>query len=361
MHNDTQVLPGSGIRIEFLQQRTPQAIHDIQQLLVRELWKQDWSEARAREIFEWRYSKLHADEIVLAYDDDRLVAMITAYLRQYRINQELIYIGEPSDWFCLPEYRPTGLGVQVMSAVMQRSEPLLAIGGSSEAKALFPALGWHPPRSISTYTLPLTTRFLVSKASRLLHLPIGVSFSSRPGDKPSSALPAFPQRHDTWPCRRLEPSDLSNALTSPAKSYTVEPLMSSEELEWLYAAPQDLGTFFGLAFVEETGVSAFAVGRLYFHQQLKYAKLIHLQASSPSVEAYTRMLAETVHYASDHHADAMQCRASSPLLQKALARIGFVWSGSHPAFCWSKTGNPIQGDCHLTYLRGDDGIRPYPE
>jgi hypothetical protein len=137
--------------------------------------------------------------------------------------------------------------------------------------------------------------------------------------------------------------------------------MRERELEWLYAAPDVLGTFFCLAFSERIGGKGFALGRLYSYNDVKFGKLIHLQTSSPSVAGYGRMLAETVRHMNDCQADVVQCRASGTFLRRALRRKGFIWSGSHPVYCWVKNGNPPQGDCHLTFLRGDDAIRPYPE
>jgi len=138
------------------------------------------------------------------------------------------------------------------------------------------------------------------------------------------------------------------------------PLIRQHEVQWLHAAPKEMGTFFCLVFPENTGPAGFSIGRLFFGSNLKYARLIHIQTSTPSVEVYARMLAETIRYACDQGADVAQLRASCPLLRRALKQFGFIWSVSTPSYWWAKNGRSRGDKFHLTFLRGDDGIVPYP-
>ena len=352
----------SNIRIKFCQQPSSEVVRDIKQLLMSSLWGRNWCGHRADEIFQWRYGDLPGTETLLAYDAERLVAMIASYLRPYFINGKLTYVREPADWFCLPEYRPLNIGVRLMYMLMDEQEPILSIGGNDGARTLLTALGWQRLPDTTLYTLPLTTKFLASKALRLLHLPATLFQAGRLGEKSWPACPRLLlRRHQTPSWRHLDSATRSTEITSSANLPDVVPLMRERELQWLLRAPEDLGTFFCLEFPEKTGGTAFVLGRLYSYHDLNYGKLIHFQTSSPSVKAYRRILAETVQYLDDLNTDVVQCRASAAFLRQALKTSGFIRSGSNLVYCWGKNGNRLQGTHHLTFLRGDDAIRPYPE
>jgi hypothetical protein len=350
----------SDIRIDFHRQISPEVVQDVKQLVMSNFWQRQWSERVAEEIFSWRYRDLHACEMAVAYHGEHLVAMIASYLRPHLIAQELVLVREPSDWFCLPEYRWMGVGLQLMYMLMDLDEPLLAIGGNDSAMTVLPALGWQRFSAVRNYTLPLTTRFFISKASHLLRAQIIRSAAAKLG---AISLPKFRQRYGenhSW--REVDPTHYVPDMRSAANAYDFLPLLCEQEIEWLYAAPQDLGTFFCLVFPESTGVvTAFALGRLYSYLDLHHAKLIHIHTCSPSVEVYARILGETIGYLQDHKADVVYCRASSPFLRPALRRLGFIGTGLTPAYWWAKDQAPVHGNLHLTFLRGDDAIRPYPE
>ena len=249
-----------------------------------------------------------------------------------------------------------------MYLLMDEGGPFLSIGGSSDANAVLPAVGWYRLADIAIYTLPLTTKFLASKALRVLHLPTMGSAVARSEQRSWPTWAGFLQpRSRTQRWHHLAPSDLSEPMPFAAGIYDLVPLLEKQHLEWLYAAPKQLGTFFCLAFPEDSKVTAFTLGRLFRYQDLTYAKLIHLQTSSPSVEAYAGMLAGTLRYLSEQKADVALCRASCPFLRRALKRGGFIRSAVNPTFWCAKNRTLVQGNFHLTFLRGDDGIRPYPD
>ena len=76
-------LPTPNIRIEFHQQISSKVVVDIKQLLISTLWNRNWSEEQANQIFKWRYGDLASGETLLAYDGDRLVAMVASFRRPY--------------------------------------------------------------------------------------------------------------------------------------------------------------------------------------------------------------------------------------------------------------------------------------
>jgi Acetyltransferase (GNAT) family len=163
--------PASNVRIEFRKYTGPEVLPSISQLTISGLWHRNWSEEVATKILQWRYCELAGGEIMLAYDSDRPVGMIASYLRPYLVRDEVVLVREASDWICLPEYRHLGIGVLLMSNLMDEKEPLLAIGGSETAQAVLSALGWRQLPDIRIYTLPLSIKFPLSEAWRFLSLP----------------------------------------------------------------------------------------------------------------------------------------------------------------------------------------------
>src|SRR5512137_232443 len=84
------------------------------QALLRRWWQQDWSDDFAQRFFAWRYLSRPFGETLLALDNGRCVAILDAFLSPYLFSGRRVTVSETCDWFCLPEYRPLGLGVKLM-------------------------------------------------------------------------------------------------------------------------------------------------------------------------------------------------------------------------------------------------------
>lgn len=354
--------PACDIKIEFLKHTDPQVLASISQLTISGLWHRNWTEELSDRVLQWRFSELEGGEIMLAYDGDRPIGMISSYLRPYLVRDEVMLIREASDWICLPEYRHLGIGVLLMSNLMDEKEPLLAIGGSEIAHEVLSALGWRPLPNVSIYTLPLSIKFLLSEARRFLGLPKSGRGAIRLFGTRWPRLPRFRRKHSlarAWHSPAVPPT---LPVTVPhARFYELMPLIREPEMQWLDAAPPEMGTFFCLAFSEDTGPAGFSIGRLYSHDNLKHAKLIHIQTDAPSVEAYAGILEATIQYCYDQGADVAQFRAFCPILCQALKDCGFMRPVPASVHWWAKDGMLPGSNLHLTFLRGDDGVLPYPE
>jgi Acetyltransferase (GNAT) family len=316
----------------------------------------------ANKILQWRYCELEGCEMMLAYDGDRPVGMIASYLRPYLVRDEVMLVREASDWICLPEYRHLGIGVLLMSNLMDEKEPLLGIGGSETAQAVLSGLGWRRLPDIKIYTLPLSTKFPVNKAWRFLSLPKSGRGAVRLFETRWPPLPRLRRKHYLARAWRYPVVPQTLPVTAPhARFYELMPLLREHEMQWLYAAPKEMGMFFFLAFLEDTGPAGFSIGRLYSQDGLKHAKLIHIQTEDPSVEVYGGILEGTIQYCYAQGADVAQFRAFCPVLCQALKDCGFLRPIPAPVYWWAKNGMSPGSDLHLTFLRGDDGVLPYPE
>ena len=336
--------------IEFRKEASAHVVSDIKQLLMANLWRRNWNEETAHRIFEWRFSDLDRQETVLAYDHGRPVAMVACSQRCWIVNGKIIRIREPSDWLCLPEFRHLGLGVMLMQRLMNEPEPLLAIGGAEQAQTVLRAFGWRQRFEARSYLLPLSSRFLTCRAaSRLGRFVKGPRW-------PHPQL--WQRRKVSW--HHLAASERIPNFPIDAAGYDIMPLIDEREIRWMQAAPKEMGTFFCLVFSANSEPAGLAIGRLFPYERLRYVRLIHVQIPFPSVAMYRRVVSESIRYAYDEGADVAQLRASCPLLQEALRNFWPNWSVPAATYWWEKNGAVPGTRSHLTFLRGDDGVLPYP-
>ena len=325
------------------------------------LWRRSWDEETANRIFEWRYCDLGGQETVLAYDHSKPVAMVACSQRRWIVNGKTILVREPSDWLCLPEFRHLGLGVLLMQRLMNEPEPLLAIGGAEQAQTVLRAFGWQQRFEARSYLVPLSSRFFTSRAASRLRGLLTTSKKKRPTEAwgPHWSHPRL-WRSNGMPWHELAPSEPLPTIPIEAAGYDIMPLIDDREMRWMQAAPKEMGSFFCLVFPTSSKAAALAVGRVFPYEGLRYLRLIHVQIPFPSAAMYRRVISESFRYAYDCGADVVQLRASCPLLQDALRKFWPNWSVPAATYWWEKNGTLPGAKSHLTFLRGDDGVLPYP-
>src|ERR1700681_4552020 len=152
-------------------------------------------------------------------------------------------VREASDWICLPEYRHLGIGVLLMSNLMDEKEPLLAIGGSETAQAVLSALGWHRLPDIKIYTLPLSIKFPLSEAWRFLSLPKSGRGAIRLFGTRWPRLPRLRRKHYLHRAWHYPVVPQAPATATRTRFYELMPLIRDHEMQWLHAAPKEMGTF----------------------------------------------------------------------------------------------------------------------
>ena len=111
------------------------------ELLTRHVWKRDWSDHLAQEYFAWRYINRPDGETLLALDRGRCIGIVDSFFRPYWIGGCRQKVRETCDWFCLPAYRPLGVGLHLLRRIMDNPEPTIAIGGTSIRKSCCQSFG----------------------------------------------------------------------------------------------------------------------------------------------------------------------------------------------------------------------------
>jgi len=72
-----------------------------------------------RAFYRWRYLECPDQRALLAVRNGECVAMLCAFARDYLIDGTRVECLETFDWYCLPEFRGSGLGVRIMRTLME--------------------------------------------------------------------------------------------------------------------------------------------------------------------------------------------------------------------------------------------------
>lgn len=319
-------------------------------------WQQDWkgSDQFARELFVWRYEARPLGETLLAFDDGRCVANLDSLLRPYLLSGVPVTVRETCDWFCLPGYRPLGIGIKLIRQMMTRPEPILVIGGNAPTRELLPRMKWSRLPEVSDYLLPVSWRVLGAMALRRF-LPRGEMLARlipsqlalrRPRQLPPP--PSYTQVRAS-PGTEIPPPP-------PRDAYGLASLIDESCLEWLAHAPREIGNLVSLNFWVGDAPVGISVSRLVPLSEGLTAKILHLQCALHSPATIEWIVSETSRYLMNRGAGLITCRFSCPTIGAALHRVGFLCVRKLPAFWWSHGEIAPHGPMHLTMLRGDDAL-----
>lgn len=296
----------------------------------------DWPEEFSDRFYRWRYSARDQSETLLAFDEGRCVAMLDSSFHSYRVGDSIIRVREPSEWLCLPNYRPKGLGLRLMRTFMSESEPMFAMAGTWMTQDILPLMGWQKLPDTTNYSLPLTSGALAESLLGRLRVPAG-KLRSRLANTLS-----FP----VWHRRARAPTNQSTIsehrvgdplpIVEPSRDYAFACISSQWEPAWLDNAPPDMGRYIWLVGRVDGVPVGLTISRLFLRKGACEANLLHVQTSQRSSELYEWLTTETVRFLAQRGAVKVACRASCPIFSSALKRVGFVERSRTPAFWWNK-------------------------
>src|SRR5262245_21701246 len=107
---------------------------------VRRFCESTWPQRpHSDRFYRWRYLESPAHRAVLAMRTvNECVALVCAFELRYWFGDESVSCLETFDWHCLPSLRGSGLGIRVIQHLMAAGQPLIAVGGSDDTRALLP-------------------------------------------------------------------------------------------------------------------------------------------------------------------------------------------------------------------------------
>ncbi len=323
--------------------------------LLERFWHQPWSADFTQRFFAWRYLERSNCEVLLAFDGDRCVATLGSVVRGYANSENLLHVRETFDWFCLPEYRQLGIGLRLIKQMMDKPEPMIVIGGTAATRTLLPRLRWRSLGQVENHFLPVSGRMVAAFALRKM----------RSGsERFSRAIPKILKIRR--PARIAAPrgsAQVTASLTEvPNESflcksvgYALAPIIDRRAVEWLARGPAEVGKVLTLFFRHQE-MSGMSLSRVENRPEGPTAKIMHIQSSDMTPEMADWIVSETSNRLIDCGAGFIFCRASCPIINGALRRIGYLPGRKVPAFWWSHDAAPISGMLHLTRMIGDDSI-----
>jgi hypothetical protein len=321
-------------------------------------WNQDAGSPFVRELFEWRYFARPSGQTLLAFDGDRCVGIIDALFRRYLKDDRLVSVRETCDWFCLPDYRPLGVGAVLMRRLMAQPEPIISVGGSKATLALLPRLKWQYIGEVDEYVLPRTARMLVAWGLRGIGRSTGKAARWVPAVLPFRSLRGVQSR---TPGMHVEPIPDERCVSFPRPDGgALSELLDDSDRAWLAEAPSRLGELIGLQFSIDGKPVGISLGRVEPYAPGRIGKILHLQVAMCPPGTIDWIIAETAQRLVERGAEMLVCRASCPKIGRALRHLGFFCLQDRAAFWWPGTGGRVTGSIDLTYLRADDAL-PFDE
>jgi hypothetical protein len=296
----------------------------------------------------------------LALREGECLAMVTALRRPYRIGGASVPVCDSFDWFTLPRYRGSGLGVRLMQRLMQDPDPVVVIGGSSDTRELLPKLGFGIPGRLVPHSLPLGPRRLSEVLAERAKIPPALT---RAGFRVFGRLLAPPRRRGPASGRVLPVAAPGPELEGlyQRSSYGVVPQWSPEFLRWLCAGFAGLGHFTALYFARGDELTGWSLLRVFPQPGGCAAQIVDLFAPEPDAELFSWMVAETAAVAAGFRADVLTAWSTSPELALALRRNRFRASEALPIHWYDRERAALPAPLFFGGQWGDIPLRPFPE
>jgi hypothetical protein len=327
--------------------------------LLAHAWEQNWGPDLARELIRWRYhERVSGGGTWLAFNDGQCVAMLDSFRRPYLLDGRRILVREACDWYCLPKYRPLGLGVRLMRAMMACPEPMVAIGGSDATLAMLPRLGWKKLPNTQRYVLPIKARSLAGALLRN-RWPAGEAYAK--------AVPAFVRlRRPSAPCppaigaaQVIEGRSPESMAQPAAEGRGLVQLLDPAVHDWMARMPPDVAQTLSLAFFLDDALVASSLSRIEPAATGFDGCIVHLQIARPLQAVADWVVAETASRLAERGVGLIRCLASSPRKQAALRKAGFSVRAPLASYWWPKPDFPTPVETDVGYLRADDAV-PLP-
>ena len=327
--------------------------HAVRQVLF-ECWRESSPDALTDEhladYFDWRYGERGRNDTIVALHGERCVAALDSFIRRYWVGGKQIAVRETCDWYCLPQYRKFGIGLQLMRRMMAKPEPMLVINGSSFTVDLLPKLRWARLGDVENFLLPVSVRAVAGLATQRWW---------RAADALASTLPDVRLRPRALPPpiaglsveRRVD----GGVEVAANAAYACAPCPDAATLDWFARAPSVVGECFALHFFAARTLAAVAACRIGESAFGRKARIVHVHATRPDIVDW--VLSETIQHLIRQAVGVILCRTSCPFLGMALKRFNFFRRRRSHVYWWDPAGQPVPaGPTNFSSLRGDDAL-----
>lgn len=322
--------------------------------LLRDAWMQNWDEALASQIIQWRYfDRPSASDTWIVCDDDKCVGLLDSMLRPHLLRGERILVRETADWFVFPQYR-VGHGLTLLGKIKSYAEPVLVIGGTQSTLQTLPRFRFKTVQMAHYYILPLTARGLAANALR--------RWDREQLAKTVPPMPLAPMRHPRTPSGgniQLLSADadcipLPHIETWPERYHdALIQIIEPSHWQWLTRMPRMMAVPAGLLFtINDTPVGC-SICQIEPSASGLDGRIVHFQHSDISLASW--IVAATVNFLRKRGVHFIRCCVSTPEKFAAVEAAGFLLSQRVPVHWFHRT-NSVPSLIDAGYLRGDDAM-----
>jgi hypothetical protein len=323
----------------------------------REFAERVWNRPRTESYYQWRYRDAPGQLTFVAHQNGICLGSVSAFRRPYCFGGNQVDCLETFDWFCAPDIRVPGVGVRVMRELMELGLPIVALGGSAEALALLPRLGFELAAMGQFYSLPLSGASLrqpdrqmsvsetLTAAALDIAGPLFFGWGTRRGGVesylvPQSTLDEFAYTVDEPPALRALPH--------------------RPHIEWLTRGFPDLGSFVPFGFIDREQRLGWALARLYRRNDRLFGILLDLRYSAAAVPRLPLLVQSIVATLRGMGAVSVVTTTTCAAVGAALCRRRFLRRGPVPALIWPGAHKLPDEAVRISLLRGDGGMLPLP-
>jgi len=323
--------------------------------------RRTWSRPGSEAFFRWRYLEAPAQRVLLALRGEEVVATIAAFERDYLFVGRRRTCLETLDWYALPEYRGSGIGVRVLQGLMKGENPIVAVGGTADTLALLPRIGWRHLTRATCHRLPIAGASMSESIRRRTRLPapagrVMFDLFARPWFKPRVR-----RRPAGGEVRAVAaPGDDLLPLYEGDTGYGVLPLPHLPHLRWLTGGSPSMGPFVILRFMVRGALRGWTLLRIHGPEGRREATIVEAYAPRPDEALYSWMISESLVRAAQSGAVAVNTRTTCPVLRRALQRNRFLGAGDAPIHIWPAAIENASEPIHLVQNASDGALIPYP-
>ena len=330
--------------------------------LLREFGRAYWDRPTTDRYERWWYAEGgRFCRHVIAIDEGRCVALVSAIRKTYRIAGVPTTCLEVFDWHALPEVRGSGAGLRVMRRMMRQPHRIFAFGGTDDTLSALPAMRWPRVAEARRYELPLAGEFLAASLERRARVP---RWLSRHALGLAARAWFGPRRREVIATARVEHSRVPRPeialLYQEPSGYDIVQEPDLERLAWMTSDDAGIGRYGYLLFHGGERLLGWALTREFETRDGPEGKLVEIFAPAADARLYTWMVSEATTAMATQGVRRIRACASCPQLQAALLANRFRPDvETLPVFTWGP-GELAVGRIHVTLDHADEPFLPYP-
>lgn len=315
-----------------------------------EAWKRPCDD----HFLNWRYFDCPSQVTLIALDENRCVASLSAFEREYQIFGKRTDCLVSHDWYVLPGERGI-LGVSLFQKLKNAKKPLITTDLTSEAAKILNKLGSGEYAHGEVYLLDYTQASEKVKFNKygilLISLYRAMADVLKRGPKSKQGKIVFGSSGSAWLDR----------VYGQRSKYDIHAVPREDFLAWLNRGPSRMGWFIPLYFEFRDGSLGWCLVRIYSNQGVTELKFLEIYGPEAGSAQYGYMIEETISMFKGVGLGRVWAACMCEDVAMALSACGFEKKKQWPLHLWSaesvQSGN---GGINIGWMFSDSAFLPLP-